>query len=147
MTQICLHRLDIVPAFDGSHGVTMTKIMETGVLIAKSASNLFEFLINRYVHKMAPKTIREHQSIRITPSYTGYCLLRFLLFLPPLKKVDNIRCNSNETGSAVFCRDKRIISANLLSLLQLLVDIQSAAIKIHAVPGQSKNLPLPQTCK
>lgn len=72
VTQVCLYSLDIVSALDGVDSITVTKVMETGVFIAKSANDLFEFLVNCDVNQMAPETVREHKSSRITPCVTGY---------------------------------------------------------------------------
>ena len=45
--------------------------METGVLIAESANDLLELLVNRYVDKMTTNTIREYKTVRIAPCVTG----------------------------------------------------------------------------
>ena len=94
VAQICLHGLDIVPAFDGCHGITMSEVMKAGVLITQSANDLFKFFIDCYMDQVTPDAICKHEPAGIAPCFTSCQPFLILLFLTTLKQMNNIWCNS-----------------------------------------------------
>ena len=40
MSQIGLHGLDIIPAFNGSHGITMSEVLKAGFFIAQGSCDI-----------------------------------------------------------------------------------------------------------
>ena len=50
--EVALHRLDIVPAFDGCYGITMPQIMEAGVFISERPGNILEVFVDRNMNQI-----------------------------------------------------------------------------------------------
>ncbi len=133
MAQIHLDGLDVIPAHNGSNGITVPEVKKAGVLITQSANDLFKFFIDRYMDQVTSEAICKHKPAGIAPCFTSCQSFLFLFFLTTLKQMNNIRCNSNKTRSAVFGRDKRVISSDFLRLLKQCICVRPFALPFYSL--------------
>jgi len=93
---------------------------------------------------MAAQHVGEYQVPAVVPRGAGQLPL---LFLPPLfffQELKNRTSDHHDPSTAVLRWHKGIVPADLFCFLELFVDIEGTAVKIHAVPCQPQDLTLPQ---
>ena len=57
MTQITLHRLDVVPGADRSNGVGVTQVVETGVGTTDGRNNALVLAVDRWLCQVRPELV------------------------------------------------------------------------------------------
>lgn len=135
MTQIGLHRLDVVAVFNGHHCVTVTKGMEAFLLQSNGPHDLLKTFVYREMREVPGGFIGKHQVPGISPilpRQPPYLrLLAFLLF----QQGHHRGSHCDYAAAAALGRGQHILSAYLLRLLELLADIQRIVCKVHTTPA------------
>ena len=125
MSQIGLHSLDIVPAFDGGNCVRVSEIMKTGIFKTQGPSDFLEVLVHGEVDQVSSDGIGEYQPGWIAPDICGIHPVCFLLFLPGTEKLHDVRRDRDDSGSASFGWSQHIRRHFLILALTVQVTVSA----------------------
>ena len=123
VAEVCLYGFDVVPAFNGDHGIAVPQIVKAQPVRPDLTDDILEMVVDGEVAQVRAELVGEHQVPPVVPRHIRDLLPMLLqpLFLFQ-KPHDGIR-NGHNTASAVLGRHQGILTANLVRLLKLLVDV------------------------
>ena len=141
MAKVSLDRFYIIPRTEGRNGITVTKIMKTGIRTANGRNNFFEVPDNSLWNQMATQLVGKHQIHGVIPGSTCLLLMLVLLKLSIPQKLHNPWDGRYFAWLIIFERNQQKRTARFLFLLQLPADPNGASHKIYAIPRQPQGPP------
>ena len=142
VTQIFLHRFDVVPGFQAVDREGVAQIVEFHVLQADLFHDRLVVTVHRLIRHETPELVGEHQIVRVLESRTQRSRLLFLpCFLFPEHVHDVLR--HRQHPHALVFQGAEMVFLLALGTVVLLVDQKRAALEVHAVPCQPEHLALP----
>ena len=141
VSQILLHRLDIIAGLDAGHGVGVPEVVEPGFGAADLHHNRLKGFIHGGGRQMVPQLIGEHEAA----AFVAFAIPEPVLQLP---EVDALQgggdCGRKCQGSAlaVLRGDHLILATAAPDQLQLLVNCDGASGEVYAVPQQPQSFAL-----
>ncbi len=138
MTKVSLHGLDVITRADRSNGVAMSKIVEAGIRASECGYCLLVALDDSPIGKMLTNLVCKNETA-ILPKAAGFQTLLRLNRLVMTEQIHNPCCNNDRPLSTVLGRNNVILTLTALDLLELLINKNLAAIKIHTIPFQTEH--------
>ena len=104
VTKVCLYGFDVVPAFNGDHGVAVPQIVKAQPVQPDLADGILEVVVDGEVAEVRAELIGEHQIPPVVPRHIRDLLPMLLQSLFLFQKPhDGIR-NGHNAASAVLGR-------------------------------------------
>ena len=146
MSEIFLYSFYVVSTLDRGHCVGVPQIVKTGFRQSKLGHHTLEAIIYGAVGEIASGLIGEDQVVvyPFLPCVHHHDALPLLLLT---KQLNNSRRKDNDADLAVLRGGEVILSTLLTFSDKLTSDHKRSALKVNAVPSQSKDLSFTHTGK
>lgn len=135
VSQIALHRFDIIAGADRCHGVAVSKIMQTGIRQADGCSNAFEVVIDSMWREVLSRIIAKYIAT-ILPERPRRQTRPILLYSVLTQELYHKVGSGDRSTLAILCGNKMELSRLSWDVLELLINADRSLVQIHTVPFQ-----------
>ena len=142
VAQVALHSFDIVSCLQCRYSVGMSHIVEPDIRRTDLGNDLFEVVVNRVWIQIASKLVGKDQVHRVLETLSVLKLPGHLLLFHAIQNIHDLPRRFQLSGFAVLGGHQDTLSITLARPLELLVDQNGSAGKIHNVPSEPKDLAL-----
>ena len=146
MSQVFLHRLNIIPGLNCHNRICMSEVMKPSRRRSDFFHKLFEATIDYTVREESPNFIGKYK-VLFCPTLSRFEPLSVLFqFLKP-EQFHHRGRKRQSSGFVVLGLGEVKLAVLVLLPAKLLLYRQRSIIQVQALPGKPQNLPLPNPCK